>query len=242
MNIKSLQKYYSGFEIAEPIGNNAFSHQKRHNKCIYIAPLVPGTLSDVQAGTQVVFSEFEDGVEKNRTGLKKFIYHPSQGKDIFVFDNHNHAFFFWMAAYLQGKIEPGLPLVHVDQHSDMREPLTYPPYTLSADLNLKKVFEYTNYKLNVGNFIKPALKLNLFSDVKIIDSSTSFQENVTGEFVLDIDLDVFSEEMAYIDKDYKIKQIKKLIARTNFITIATSPYFIDQQKAIAVLNQLLSTK
>jgi len=239
MNIKPLQTFYSGFEITLAVGNNAFSYDLRKNRKIYVPPLIQGSLPELQTGARTVFSEIEDGVEKNRIGLKNFIYYPYQGKDIFIFDNHNHAFFFWLAGYLQGKIKPGLPLVHIDQHSDMREPDVYADFTLNSNLDLLNVFDYTNQMLNVGNFIQPVLRLGLFSDVQIIDSSTSFEQDIPEKFILDIDLDIFSEEMAYIDNDIKIEKIRRYISKANFITISTSPYFIDQKYTISMLYKLL---
>lgn len=240
MNIKALQTLYPGFEITQPIGNNVFSYEQRQNKTIFVSPLAAqGNLSDLQIGSRIVFSEIEEGIEKNFVGLKNFLYYPYQGKDIFIFDNHNHAFFFWLAGYLQGKIEPGLALVHIDQHSDMREPAEYPDFVLEKKLSLQKVFEYTNLKLNVGNFIQPALRLGLFSEIQIIDSTTSFESPVQDDFILDIDMDIFSDDMDYIDKDEKIDKIISYITKAKFITIATSPYFINQKRAITILNRLL---
>jgi len=200
-----------------------------------VPPLIQSALSDVQVGSEIVFSEIEDGIEKNRTGLKNFIYYPFQNKDIFVFDNHNHAFFFWLAGYTQGKIKSGLPLVHIDQHTDMREPLVWPAFSLNKIMELKKVFDYTNFVLNVGNFIKPALKLGLFSDVQIIDSTTSFEKHIPSDFILDI----FSEDMAYINDELKTIKIKQYIQNSSFITIATSPYFINQEYAFEKLLSLI---
>ena len=76
----------------------------------------------------------------------------------------------------------------------MREPENY-----NVDINnIDDVFRYTNEVLNVGNFIKPALQHNIFSEVIIIDSSYGFELDIEGEFVLDIDLDIFSKDMDYI--------------------------------------------
>ncbi len=238
MNIQSLQTIYHGFHITEPVGNNAFSHEQRQNKSIWVPALMQGTLSDLSLGTEIVFSEIEDGVEKNRNGLNNFLYFPFRGKDIFIFDNHNHAFFFWLAGFQQGKIKPGLPLVHVDQHSDMRTPQKWPSFSLNKTMDLKEVFRYTNYQLNVGNFIQPALHLGLFSEVQIIDSSTALKQEIPEGFVLDIDLDIFSDDMRYIPEEEKSEKIRQYIRRTNFITIATSPFFINQNKAINMLRKL----
>jgi hypothetical protein len=46
--------------------------------------------------------------------------------------------------------------------------------------------------------------------------------------VLNIDLDIFSPELEYIPRSKKMKCIKNLMKYVTFVTIATSPYFIDQ--------------
>ena len=118
----------------------------------------------------------------------------------------------------------------------MREPDSY-----DVDIeDLNNVFTYTNEVLNVGNFIQPALKKEIFSQVIIIDSSYGFDIDVEGEYVLDIDLDIFSKDMDYIPYDFRIDKIKGLIENAKVITIASSPYFIEQDRAIKVLKELFN--
>jgi hypothetical protein len=143
-----------------------------------------------------------------------------------------------MLGYLRGVIDSGKLLVHIDQHTDMREPERYFPEKLGKSVSLKEVFEYTNYTLNVGSFIRPALNCGLFSDVKIIDSSWAFEWEIPADFVLDIDMDIFSDDMSYIEDKIKQRKIKGYIAQTDFITIAASPYFIEQEKAVKLIKQL----
>lgn len=246
MDIKTLQKYYHGFWIEQPLGNNAFSFHQRKNRKIYVAPLISGDLAGLAAGEEIAFSEVDEGQEINRRGLKQFLYlsrrdgFPQKaGKDIFIFDNHHHAFFFWMAGLKAGKLNKGGVLVHVDQHSDMREPEEYFPWNGREEIDLGRVFDYTNFHLNVGNFIRPALEAGIFSAVEIIDSSFAFEREFSGGIALDIDADIFAEEMNYIDRDYKIARIRRYIAAAGFITIASSPYFIEQERAIGVIRELL---
>ncbi len=239
MIIKPLQDLYKGFEISGPLGSNAFSFEERKNKKIFVPSLISGTPGDLQIGGHTVFSEIEDGIEKNCKGLLHFIHFSPAGKNIFIFDNHNHAFFFWLAAYLSGDLKPGRTLVHIDQHSDMRQPETDFSVSLTDDFTLQDVFNYTNYELNVGNFISPALKLGLFSNVEIVDSSTSFEKSIPEDFVLDLDLDIFSKDMEYINYSMKYDKILACIKKSKFITIAASPYFIDQQTAIKIAKDIL---
>ncbi len=46
--------------------------------------------------------------------------------------------------------------------------------------------------------------------------------------VLNLDLDIFAPELDHIPSEKKIKIIKNLLKRVKYITIATSPYFIEQ--------------
>lgn len=237
MDITLLQALYRGFFMEQPVGNNAFSYELRQNKRIYVLGLVPGTLSDLSIGTQIAFSEVDEGREINKRGLAPFIYWRRGGQDIFIFDNHNHAFFFWLAALRCGTIQPGGLLRHVDQHTDMRQPPAAPPFSIDK-MDLNAAFAYTNQVLNVGNFIRPALKLGIFSGVEIVDSSFAFEAPAADLPVLDLDMDIFSDEMCYIDEEYKLAKIRQYLRCARFITIATSPYFMDQSAAIHWIGRI----
>ncbi|MDB8805808.1 UPF0489 family protein [Romboutsia sp. 1001216sp1] len=227
---------YKGFYIDRPMGNNIFSYEERSNKSIFVPSLIEGTLEDVTVGEEIVFNEIDEDKEIKAKGLKNMVFYKTEDKDIYIFDNHNHALYFWINSLKSNKFKKGCKLVHVDQHKDMREPENY-----NVDMNsLDDVFRYTNEVLNVGNFIQPALKHNIFSEVIIIDSSYGFEMDIEGEYVLDIDLDIFSKDMEYISYDKRISKIKELIKGAKVITIASSPFFIDQEYAIKVLKELFN--
>ena len=227
---------YVGFYIEEPVGNNVFSYDERTNKKIFVPKLIKGTLDDVSLGENIVFNEIDEDTEIKAIGLKNLVQYEIDGKVVYIFDNHNHAFYFWMKSLHEGLFNKGCRLIHVDQHKDMRKP---DDYTVDLD-NLNDVFRYTNKVLNVGNFIQPALKKGVFCDVDIIDSSYGFDLKPEGEYVLDIDLDIFSKDMDYIPYDFRLNKIKELIKGAKVITIASSPYFIDQEYSIKVLKELFN--
>lgn len=227
---------YTGFYIDKPIGNNIFSYEERKNKKIYVPKLIKGNLEDVKVGENIVFNEIDELDEIKAKGLRYMVEYNIDKKDVHIFDNHNHAFYFWMKSLNLEHFTKGCKLIHVDQHKDMREPENYDVDILSID----DIFRYTNNVLNVGNFIKPALEHNIFSEVVIIDSSYGFNLDIEGEFVLDIDLDIFSKDMDYISYDLRIKKIQELIKKARVITIASSPFFIDQEYAIKVLKELFN--
>jgi len=238
--LKILQKYYYGFAIYRAEGNNKFNFIKRVNKQIYVPPICAGTPDDLRVGYHIAFSEVEEDAEFNGLGLEKFIFFDWHGIPVFIFDNHNHAFFFWTFGLKQGLFYPGLPLVHVDQHSDMWTPDAFPVFSLEDPKVLDKAFYYTNYIINVGNFIKPALHLNYFKDVSIITGSIDFELKFDGPIIFDLDMDVFAPIMDYIGNPYKIDSIRQWMKQAKLITIATSPFFMNQPLAIQFIRKIFA--
>lgn len=229
--------FYQGFWLADPEGNNAFSFDQRQNKKIFVAPLIEGSLKDLEVGEEVVFSEFFDGQEINKKGLKYFVYLKTSEKDIFIFDNHNHAFFFWMYGLKEGLFKKGLTLLHVDQHKDTRIPLGFPNFQLD-NIDLAQAFRYTNDVLNVGNFLPAANHLKLFNKIEFLDNKESFLKEYSFDCILDLDMDIFAPDMDYIPREVKLNKIRRLLKGASFITIATSPYFMDQKQAIKIIHEL----
>ena len=243
--------YDKPFHITDNVGNNSFSFDKRKNPSIFVTDIQNGGLSDVQIGDEIVFEDFdENGILRSCTGLKHFIRteHPDTGKPIVIVDNHNHVFYFWHEARNVGFIKNGVTLIHIDQHKDTREPSEY----LSAeDLeNLEKVFDYTNSVLNVGNYIAPAVRDGLVGEVVQINGENDLAKYVPEgattssrlqeqPIILNIDLDFWAPEMGYIDKNLSINFTKEWMTRADLITIATSPFFIEQDRAIEVLKGLM---
>jgi hypothetical protein len=230
--------YDQGFYITGEYGNNAFSFEKRGEGArIFVPTVIDGSLDDLELGDEVAFEDFDEhGVKQSCKGLKHFVRTELWGVPAVIFDNHNHAFYFWWEALERGLIEKGAALVHVDQHKDMRGAAE--PYCGAA---LKDVFDYTNQVLNVGNYIQPAIECGLIGEVQLVTSEVELQNH---EFlskknkILNLDLDFFAPEMDYIDFDLAKIFVQEQARSANFITIATSPFFIEQEKALEVLKVL----
>jgi len=58
--------------------------------------------------------------------------------------------------------------------------------------------------------------------------------------IVNVDLDFWTSEMDYIDPKLKNQRTKEWMAVADFITIATSPFFIDQTLALRTLKRLLA--
>ncbi|MBD3328241.1 hypothetical protein GF340_02960 [Candidatus Peregrinibacteria bacterium] len=239
-------RYKQDFTLDIPVSNNAFDFDIRKNKKIHVPALIMGSIADVEIGDKVAFEALDDeGQIRTCRGLKNFVELKNTKPPTFIFDNHNHAFFFWHLALANTRIMSGATLIHIDQHKDLRQPTQRPQWSLTEH-NLDEVFSYTNNVLNVGDFIKPALETGLIKSVHIIDSEKSLSEFADQEIdwsntILDLDLDFFSEEMDYISSEKKVAFIKKCYSKTQLATLATSPFFIDQERAIYWLRKVLST-
>ena len=259
MQLEALARFYNGFYIETPVGNNAFSFDRRTIRRIFVPPLTEGTVTDLRPGTQTVFGEVaDDGQLLEAAGLERFVYWnragggtdgPEGGQHIFFFDNHNHAFFFWGAARQAGVFKDGAVLVHVDQHKDTRDPGDsvagwdtpdgWPCVPESADQSgLGRVFYAANYVLDVGNFIPPTLRLGWFDRVIQVGSGESFMMDPPDNFVLDIDMDIFAPLMDYIPEELKISRLREWLGRARCVTVASSPFFIDQSRALALMARL----
>ncbi len=178
----------------------------------YLTPIKKWTISDVKLGSHIVFEEID---EKWKLHQCKWLEHIVQiDPNIVVVDNHDRALEFrpkW------------LPVIHIDQHTDMRP--------------------VSKEWINVGNFLRYALDEWIISWVQQINTEYSLlnfdlKQIKKSDYILDIDLDFWHPDMS-IENFYKTIEItQELIKKARFITIATSPYFMDQNLALSILKQL----
>jgi hypothetical protein len=232
--------YSAPFHIADRVGNNAFSYDRRGpSPSLCVPSLLNGTFDDVKPGTDVVFEDFDEhDVLRSCTGLAHLVRTSWRGVPTVVMDNHNHAFYFWCEAIACGALAPHATLIHIDQHKDMRV-----PERLYDGRSLDDAFEYTNFHLNVGNYIVPAQHAGLITDTQFVTSEDALRDLSfvpRRNKILNIDLDFFAPEMSYIDFDLAERFIEAQLPGTSLITIATSPFFIDQERAIAAVRSLLT--
>ncbi|MFA7717979.1 MAG: UPF0489 family protein [Candidatus Absconditabacterales bacterium] len=226
--------YPTGTFIHEPLGNNDFSYPERlalsSRGKIYVPDLIQGTLDDLEIGSEIAFEEVVDGKLITCKGLKHFLQIDYQGTPIFIVDNHNHALSF------RGNEQN--TLIHIDQHSDIK-PNSAEFRVHSAEL--KKIEDFVNKETNVGNFITAATNSGIIN--KVIQIRTDYtlktmnHELGTMNYILDIDSD-FRQDKEITPEDIQI--IRRLISQAKLVTIATSPYFMDQKKAIEIIEKLLS--
>ena len=233
--------YSQPFRIEGPVGNNAFSFERRGPRpSLWVPSLIEGTLDDVGPGDRVVFEEFDEhGTLHACTGLAHFVRTDWHGIPTVIVDNHNHAFYFWSEALSRGALHPQAALIHIDQHRDTRTPERGYEGTTLDD-----AFDYTNLQLNVGNYIIPAQQAGLVGETQFITGEAALRDlglATRTNKILNIDLDFFAPGMSYIDIALVHRFIAAHLPTASLITIATSPFFIDQALAVAALRELTAS-
>lgn len=263
--------YRSAIVLDRPIGNNAFVYDVRQELFgkaeIVIPKLVEGTLEDVGLGDSIVFAEEIDGEVREFGGLRDlvcirallepglprphFVRPRNDEVSVYVMDNHNHALYCWYRELLAGKIEKWLPLIHIDQHSDMKDPVRWIDEERENDLS--SIATYVNEVCTIADFIQPALRSGLIGEcIQIrtenglldfpIDSwiaSSLHSSQWRSGYILDIDIDFWAPEMGIEEFDRTIQKTRQLIAGASMVTIATSPCFIEQERAVEIVKLLL---
>lgn len=234
--------------IETPVWNNAFSYEKRKNKRLFIPALKKiHSFDEIVLWNEIVFEEDDwTGTITGYTGLKNFYemdFLTNIPAKVYLFDNHNHAYFFWHSARLEWIIDNNALLFHMDEHADKRNPEVFLSQEELQDQ--EKIYHYTNFTLNVGNYIIPAEKDGLVQKTYQIRSETALKEMLTlnieaNNIILNLDLDFFHPDLNFIPYSLKKEVILKLAKKSKLITVASSPYFIEQTLALKVFKDIFN--
>ncbi len=235
--------YNEEFIIKDNMWNNSFSYKERKTNWkaeITVAKLVEWNTNDLKVWKNIAFEEKDFNWKiKWYYWLENFIKIKNWDKKIYIFDNHNHALYFWYLEQIKWNIDKKSKLIHIDQHSDMEN---WKEFNYDK-LNKENIWKYTNYDLNVWNYIIPAKKLWIVDEIVQVRSNYKLKElkNIKinkSNTILNIDIDFWAPEM--ISDNDSILIAKNLIKKSEVITIATSPYFIDQKLAINIVKKILT--
>ena len=239
------KNYSTPYHFIENAWNNRFAWEKRKalyntNPCLIIPSRKVGKIEDVKIGDTLVFEEEEDGILKSCSGLENFI--SIEGDiPIQVFDNHNHALYFWIEALRNGYVKKGFELIHIDEHSDLWEN----KHSLDIEkalLDEAYTWEFTNFSCNVWNYIEPIRQTGYIEKIVRIENEYQIDtyKNYTPEknSILNLDLDIFAPELDHIDEMKKVACIKNFLPKVSYVTIATSPFFIEQERALEKLRKV----
>lgn len=240
--------YSMPFYLTESFWNNAFSFYKRPNKKLYVPRLIKiNNFDDIKLWDEIVFEDYDFNWKLVSCSWLENFY-EIELKDfppINLVDNHNHVYFFWHKARFDLIVSNNSTLYHIDEHTDLRDPWIYLEKEELKDL--KRIFEYTNY-VDVWNYIIPAIHDWLIKEMHQIRSESELtdiklkidNDELEDNIILNLDLDFFQPKLDYIDYNLKKYVVQKLIKKASLITVATSPFFIDQNLALKVFRDLFN--
>lgn len=229
--------YTEWFWIEWDAGNNSFCYDPNKENKIYVPSLIQWKLDDLAIGENTVFQEMDKNNEiQSFKGLKNHV----QIGNTYIFDNHNHALYYRYKELKEGNISKWATLIHIDQHTDMNQIKSAIDTNRENDLDY--IAEFTNYECNVGNFIKPAIDSGLVGKVEQVTTEYKLLNLPAiddNNLIVDIDIDFWDPKMGIEKRGETIAVVNGLISKAKVVTIATSPYFIDQEMAIGLVRELL---
>ncbi len=230
--------------ITDPIWNNEFHYNERialwSKGKIFVTNIIQWTGEDLEEWSEIVFEEIENGQVKSCTWLKHFLQTEYKGIPTYIFDNHNHALFFRYRYTKQFEDTKPFVVIHIDQHADTKENKNS---FNAAHASRQEVMNFTSLGCNVGNFLTSAKDAWIIKEIIQIRSQYALHNMETLDFhtynyILDIDVD-FREWKSHEEIKHDSRIIRKIVDNICLITIATSPYFMDQKKAIEIISIIL---
>lgn len=238
-----LTPYASPRELTGGIGNHTFAIECGSNEVIVVPSAIRGTLDDLALSENTYALILREGerVQKMR-GLTHHIISEYSDIPMVIFDNHNHALYWWHAAMNSGIIEAKSMVVHIDAHSDLWSNPN--DLSLEASKDPETLWQFVNEKCTVANYVEPALRSGLVGEFIRVEGAEQLEMLAERDFspeknlILNLDIDFFMEELEYISSQRKIEVIRAVAQQARLITVATSPGFIDQSEAIRRVKEI----
>ena len=245
--------YNKWFFIESPVWNNEFSFDKRQNKKLFFPEIIEAkSFDEIKFQDDLEKIAFEDFDFDNKLStnywLKNFYRFQMWWKEVVLFDNHNHAFYFWYEARSRKIIWDKNILIHIDQHADTRD--NDKIISKSDSKSLEKVFDFTNFVLNVWDYIIPAKKEGIIENIVQIRNTKNLEDYLqnfsnkknNSKIILNLDLDFFASELDFIDFELKKKVILDVFEKASYVTVCTSPFFVDQRLAVEKFKEIFKEK
>ncbi len=219
-----------GLSIDSNIGNNSFSYNA--GRILHIAPVCEYSEENtIELGCFPVFFDEWNGELLNHRGLKKNLFGKTKRSStpFYLCDNHNIVLEAWQ---LVKDYSPRLKVVHLDQHRD--------DAMFAGDIRNylieSRICDYISLAKSAG-----WIDAEHFSFTESSDFAKNPPLESAGRLILNLDLDIFAPSVTHLSTNDKIAMIKSVMPYTELLTIATSPGFIDAERAMLLAELLISS-
>lgn len=237
------------------------SRSLQSSRLFVTRPLRFGSVNDLELVD--VSSDLYPDIPSPDYALKEYIRTTFGEKEIpvYIFDDHNHALFAWNEALSEGKMEKGAKLVHFDDHLDGKR--VGEKYKIPRDL---KGLAQMAQSIDHDFFIDPAIRSGLVDTVYWVwgyskdpkfDPGDKYeianitlgsshvgsvleQELNSKLVIVDIDLDYFTYTKHEVEFELELKRMKEAMNKAGVITMAISPGFINEQRALELIKRLVA--
>lgn len=181
---------------------------------------------------------------------------------VYLFEEHNEAFYYWEKSRLEGIIKPNATLIHIDSHSDLGLPkfLDISLYSFEKIKDLQKrkqaFKKFAMNNINIGNFILPAVLRKTINKIYLIfpkriksDVNNKKTKKNIGSLdgkgkILTISTDKKKNKFFPDLKSFETKNtsLKKIIEKKNIILDIDLDYFCCNINAVPLLAKIEITK
>ncbi len=237
--------YISQYELQEDRGNNAHAFNERKiiqgkNPSLIIPSLKKiDSHKEIILGKHIVFEDLDQNhTLQSCTGLAHL--YQLEKQNIYIMDNHNHALYFWLehinTQWNQNRNKR--EVIHIDAHADLGTNKNHLDTSKIGDKSY--TWDFTNLQCQIGNFIPPFVEATWIQCQQVRSSSKLLSTTLVDskQTILDIDLDFRALEKQIPREE--LSKVRELITSASLVTIATSPFFLDQDRALHFLEQILS--
>lgn len=164
-------------------------------------------------------------------GLKKYQVIMRDDKWIYLFDNHNEIIYPIVEIFeSKGK---KYDVVHIDAHPDNAIFAAEKPQYL----DIKTIGDFIS-KTRISDFFDAISEANVIGDIFRVTHSDSLEFFLPPEkpYILSLDIDIFGPEGDFAELKDKVRAIALAWGGADFVCIAMSPGFIDQEYAKEIIK------
>jgi len=176
---------------------------------------------------------FFDERQKGYPGLSKQQV-LLEDKPVYLIDNHDKALMAFWDVYQETNAP--LSVVHIDAH---RDDAVF-PFEVRREIS-KEYISLLLTQTRVSDYLDVGVRLGLIGRVHTLTQSFEFEsfQLPAGDFVLNLDIDIFGEDGAMVPLKTKLQTIVDVWSCAQAVVVATSPGFIEASDAQYIIERLV---
>ncbi len=157
----------------------------------------------------------------------------SDGKPIYLCDNHNKMLLPFLEYYESYTKSTPISILHIDAHADDA------PFEAKKkkDISLVDLESFIS-QTRISDFFDALSETPIIARIqRVVDSQSFHYFEIPDEpYILSLDIDIFGDEGSFVDLETKVKVIAEAWLHADLVCIAMSPGFIHQNFAAEIIR------